>query len=183
MRFSFFKTIIVITFFVGSLFSCSSDLDFGQVDDLNIQPVFTTNLAYLQFKASDFIVNGREQLFFSYTSNVDFFNTSVVEEDVNKAELYFRFKNTIERAFVYSVTFFDVNNAPIYTIRVNVPAYSGNEILIEKTETFTGDNLAILSNTTHIVSSVLMLPGEIITNTTLGRVEFSSSITAYFDIK
>ena len=183
MKFTFFNKNILIATLICCFFSCSSDLDFNQANDFNIQPVITTNLAYVELKASDFIGSGPEQFFFSYKAKVDFFNTTFVEKDLNKVEMYFRIKNTINRAYVYNVVFFDVNNVPIYNISIDVPAFSGTEILAEKTETFTMANLSILKNTTQIVFSVLMRPGTVITSATPGRVEFSSSLTAYSDIK
>ena len=72
---------------------------------------------------------------------------------------------------------------PIYSINLNVPAYNGTEILVEKTEVFTTTNVAILKNTTKMGFSISMLPGMPISASTTGRVELSSSLTAYFDIK
>ncbi|MBW4361299.1 hypothetical protein [Flavobacterium taihuense] len=183
MKFTFFKKNILIATLGCCLFSCSSDLDFEQVNDFNSQPVFTTNLAYFEVKALDFVVNGTEQPLFSYVSNVDFLNTSFVEENLVKTELYFRIKNTIARAYFYNVTFLDQNNIPIYTITMNVPAYNGTEVLVEKTETFTAANVDILKRTTKMVFSIAMLSGPPLTADSLGRIELSSSITAYFDVK
>ncbi|HKO77570.1 MAG TPA: hypothetical protein VJU52_10145, partial [Flavobacterium sp.] len=176
------KNILIVT--LGYfLFSCSSDLDFNQAEDFNTQPVFTTNLAYFEVKAPDFIINGTEQSLFSYVSNVDFLNTSFVEEDLVKTELYFRIKNTIARRYVYNVTFLDQNNAPIYLITMDVAAYNGTEVLVEKTETFTSANVDILKRTTKMVFSIVMFPGPPLTVDSPGRIELSSSITAYFDVK
>jgi hypothetical protein len=183
MKFIFFKKSILIATLVGCFFSCSSDLDFEQANDFNIQPIATTNLAYAELKALDFIKNGTEQTFFKYESNVDFLNTSFIQQDLNKAEMYFRIKNTIDRSYVYDITFLDINNIPIHTITINVPAYNGKEILVEKTETFTATNLWILTNTIHMTFSVFMRQGTPIGSTTTGRVEFSSSLTAYLDVK
>ena len=175
----------IILIFILALcsFSCSSDLDFNQANDLNVQPVFTTNLAYFEAKAPDFVVNGTEQSLFSYIANVDFFDTAFVKDDLVKTDLYFRIKNTIARAYIYNITFLDKNNAPIYKITMNVPQYNGTEILVEKTETFTTANVAILKNTAKMVFSITMLPGTPLTATSPGRIELSSSITAYFDVK
>lgn len=184
MKHRHYNKIILIIALIICTFSCSSDLDFDQVNDFNAQPVFTTNLAYFEAKAPSFVVNGVEQAFFSYVANVDFLNTSFVEEDLVKTDLYFRIKNTIARAYTYNITFLDQNNAPIYVITMNVPAYSGKEVLVEKTETFTTANIAILKNTTKMVFSITMLPGAPpLTANSPGRVELSSSITAYFDVK
>jgi len=183
MKYRFYNKIILVIALVLSTFSCSSDLDFNQAEDFTAQPVVTTNLAYFEVKAPDFIINGTEQSFFSYVSNVDFLNTSFVEEDLVKTELYFRIKNTIARRYVYNVTFLDQNNAPIYLITMNVPAYSGTEVLVEKTETFTAANVDILKRTTKMVFSIAMLSGPPLTFNSPGRIELSTSITAYFDVK
>jgi len=183
MKFSFFKKIILIATLGYCLFSCSSDLDFEQAKTFNEQPVFTTNLAYIKESASDFISNGTESALLSYISNVDFLNTSFVEEDLIKTELYFRIKNTIHRSFVFNIAFKDSNGLPIYNIRMDVPAANRTEIVVEKTEIFTAANMDILKSTTQMNFSILMLSGTPITDTTPGRIEVSSSITAYFDIE
>jgi len=179
----FYERIIATVTLVCCLFSCSSDLDYDQVNDFNIQPVITTNLAYVNAKATDFILTGSEITNFSYTSNVDFLNTSFVKDDMVKTELYFRFKNTINRPFTFNITFLDGNDAPIYDINMEVPASSGTEVFLDKTEVFTQANVATLKNTTKMIFSIQMHPGPPITPSTPGRVEFSSSITAYFDVK
>jgi len=183
MRYRFYKRVVLIIALVLCTFSCSSDLDFEQAKDFNIQPAFTTNFAYLNVNAPEFIINGMEQRFYSYVTNVDFLNTSFVEEDLVKAELYFRIKNTIARSYVYNVTFLDQNNTAIYAITMNVPAYSGKEVLVEKTVTFTAANVDVIKRTTKMIFSIGMYPGPPLTANSPGRVELSSSITAYFDIK
>jgi hypothetical protein len=182
MKYSFFKRIIGILLLLLS-FSCSSDLGFEQTNQLNIKPVFTTNLAYFPLEANQFVVNGVEQSTFSYIADVDFFNTGLIRDDLVRTELYFRVKNTINRVYTYNITFLDVNNAPIHTINMGIPAYNGTEIVVEKTEIFNSTNVDILKNTKSIIFSILMLPGPPLTAASPGRVELSSSITAYFDVK
>ncbi|PJJ06954.1 hypothetical protein CLU83_0076 [Flavobacterium sp. 1] len=183
MKFTFFKTIILIAFLECCFFSCSSDLDFDQVNDLNVQPVFVSNLAYINIDAQDFISNGTETPIFSYTSDVDFLSKSFVKENLVKTELYFRIKNTINRSYAFNVTFLNKNGTPIYNIKMDIPAYNGSEVIVEKTETFTATNVSILENTAKMVFSVRMFAGPPITAATPGRIEFSSGITAYFDIR
>ena len=144
-------------------------MDFDQVNDFNMQPVFIGNLAYINIDASDFISNGSETPIFSYTSDVDVLNKAFIEENLVKTELYFRIKNTINRAYAYNVLFLDKNGAPIYTIRMDVPAYNGTEIIVEKTETFTAANIDILKNTAKMVFSIRMFSGPPITAATPGE--------------
>lgn len=163
--------------------SCSSDLDFEQAKEFNIQPVFTTNFAYLKGTAPDFIENGVETPIFSYTTNTDFLDNSFVEEDLLKAELYFRIKNTIQRSYRFNVTFLNETGAPIHTIEMDVPASTGAETLVERTETFSAANVDIIKSTTKMIFTVVMFAGPPLTPSSPGRVELSSSLTAYFYIE
>ena len=183
MKYSFFKIIVSFSLLTVSL-SCSSDLNFNQASDLNVQPVFTTNLAYFEAKSTVFVKNGVERPFYSYTSNVNFFTSSFIDKDLVKADMYFRIKNTIARAYVLNVTFLDKRGRAIYTIPpMNVSASNGTEILFERTEIFSGANVGILKSAIEMVFSIEMLAGPPLTATSAGRVELSSSITAYFDVK
>jgi hypothetical protein len=184
MKQIFHNKILLIAALVLCSFSCSSDLDFGQADDFSAQPVFTTNLAYLEAKAPEFELGGGGQYVYSYVANVDFLSTSFVEDDLIKAELYFRIKNTIARAYIYDIVFLDVNNAPIKNIKIDVPAsVNGAEVLVDPTIIFDASNIDILKKTTKMVFSITMLAGPPLTATSPGRIELSSSITAYFDVK
>jgi hypothetical protein len=184
MKQRFYNRILLIAALVFCSFSCSSDLDFEQANDFSAQPVFTTNLAYLEAKAPQFEAGGTGLYVYPYIANVDFLNTSFVEDDLVKAELYFRIKNTIARAYIYDIIFLDQNDAPIKNIRMDVPAsVNGVEVLSERTEIFTTANVDILKRTAKMVFTITMLPGSQLTATSPGRIELSSSITAYFDVK
>jgi hypothetical protein len=164
-------------------FSCSSDLDFEQANDFSAQPIFTTNLAYYEAKAPDFEIAGAGAYSFGYVAKVEFFDTSFIKDNLIKTDLYFRIKNTIARGYDFNITFLDVNNAPIKTVNIPVGAYAGTEILEEKTVTFTTVDIDILKNTKKMVFSIAILPGTPLTATSPGRIEMSSSLTAYFDVK
>jgi hypothetical protein len=188
MRHSFFSKIFGILALMLLSFSCSSDLDFNQVDELNIKPVFTTNLAYLDLKASQFVVNGVEIPILSYPANVDFLNKTIIRDDLIKAELFFKIKNTINKAYIYNITFLDKNNNITYPpIIMNIPASKGGEVVEPEPQTVIFDSSSIdaLKNTTKMVFSIVMVPGSgpPLTATSPGNIILSSSLTAYFDIK
>jgi hypothetical protein len=164
-------------------FSCSSDLDFEQANDFSAQPIFTTNLAYFEAKAPYFTGAGGGGQIYPYIAKVDFFDTSFIKDNLIKTDLYFRIKNTIGRGCNFNITFLDVNNAPIKTVNIPVGAYAGAEILEEKTVTFTTVDIDILKNTKKMVFLIAILPGTPLTATSPGRIEMSSSLTAYFDVK
>jgi hypothetical protein len=182
MKFPFFKKIILIATLGYCLFSCSSDLDFNQAEDFNIQPVFTTNLAYFELKESGFFENGIEDGFFEHTSNVDFFSTPFVDDNLVKAEMNFRFKNAIPRDFVFSVDFQDVNDVSLYKISFNIPA--STPLFIPPPVSFDVSNLYIIKNTKRMVFSLAMNQGPPpLSPNSQNTMEMSSSLTAYFDVK
>ena len=59
--------------------SCSSDLDFDQVNDLQLQPVVVANLSSFDVAANQFVNNGTEQAVSIYTPDVGVFNDSFLE--------------------------------------------------------------------------------------------------------
>jgi hypothetical protein len=183
MKQRFYNRILIITAFVLCSFSCSSDLDFEQVNDFSAQPIVTTNLAYFEAKAPYFESAGGVGQIYPYIAKVDFFGTSFIKDNLIKTDLHFRIKNTIARAYNFNITFLDVNDAPIKTINIAVGAYNGTEILKEYTETFDATNIDILKNTKKMIFSITILPGTPLTATSPGRIEMSSSLTAYFDVQ
>jgi hypothetical protein len=170
--------------FVLCSFSCSSELDFEQVNDFSAQPVFTTNLAYFEAKAPYFEVAGAGGQIYPYAAKVDFFDTSFIKDNLIKTDFFFRIKNTIARAYIFNITFLDENDAPIRNLLpIFVPEYSGTDILKEETVSFTVADVDILKRTKKMVFSITILPGTPLTASSPGRIEMSSSLTAYFDVK
>jgi hypothetical protein len=185
MNHIFYNRIFLLVAFVFSFFSCSSDLDFEQANDFNTQPVFTTNLAYLQGKASDFVENGTELPPLVYKAEVGFFDSSFVNDNLVKAELYFRIKNTINKAFTFEIDLKEDSGVLVKKITIEVPAsVNESEVLVDPTIVFDESQADDLRRTTQMVFTVTMLPGTPpLTETSKGIVELSSSITAYFDVR
>ena len=63
--------ILILTLFSVA---CSSDLDFNQANDLNLEPIFSSNLAYFDVPANQFVPNGVEQPIIADTPTIDIFN-------------------------------------------------------------------------------------------------------------
>ncbi|MGL2987741.1 hypothetical protein ACSVH5_09105 [Flavobacterium sp. RSSA_27] len=169
----------VLLFVLG----CSSDLDFDQVNDLELQPVVVANVASFDAAANQFVNNGIEQTVAIATPEVGVFNDSFLRDNVSKAELFFEVNNTINRAFTLQMVFLDVNNAPLTTIQMDIPAYAGTPNLTPFTKTFQGTDLILLKQTKRIAFIVALLPGPPLTSTSVGNLKLRSSVTAYFDIK
>ena len=160
-------------------FSCSSNLDFNQVNDLKLEPVVLANLAYFDVPANQFVTNGIEQSLLLSESTIDIFKDSSFNNRLVKADFYFEVNNTINRAYSIDLVMLDVNNFPVYNIHLNVPSYTGVENLVKKTEIFENSNLDLLKKTRKIVFTIKMLAGPPLTETSLGSLKLRSSATAY----
>ena len=163
--------------------SCSSDLDFDQVNDLQLQPVVVANLSSFDVAANQFVNNGTEQAVSIDTPDVGVFNDSFFRDNLNKADLFFEVNNTINRAFTLRLVFLDAANTPLTTIQMNIPAYAGTPNQTTLTQTFQGTNLDLLKQTKKIAFVVTLLPGPPLTSTSVGNLKLRSSVTAYFDIQ
>ena len=65
-------------------FSCASDLDYNQVNDLKLEPVFVANLAYFDIPANEFVTSGVERNPIVDTSAVDVFKDDFFRDNLKK---------------------------------------------------------------------------------------------------
>lgn len=160
--------------------SCSSDLDFDQVNDLQLTPAFVTNLSNFDIPANEFVTSGVEQTVLLDIPTIDIFNKTFFANNVNKAELFFEFNNTINRGYSIDIVLLNVNNVPLNNIHFDIPPYSGVGNLVTRTEVFTNSRLNLLKNTTKIAFVITMLSGPPLSESSLGNLKMRSSATAYF---
>ena len=165
-------------------FSCSSDLDFNQVNDLKLEPVAIANLATFDVQANQFVIGGVEQNVAGDALNFDVFKDTYFNNALTKAVFFFEINNTIARAFKIKLYLLDANSQPIYTIPFDVPAYTGVPNLVTKTETFQGTDLAILKRTSKLGFAIVMPPGvPVLTASSLGSLKLRSSATLYLVVE
>ena len=164
-------------------FSCASDLDYNQVNDLKLEPVFVANLAYFDIPANGFVTNGVEQNLIFDTADVDVFKDNFFRDNLKKVEFLFEMENTINRAYLVNLVFLDNNNQSLYTINLTIPAYVGLENKVTKTETFENAQLDLLKRTTKIAFTLTMLSGTPLNQSSPGRLKLRSGITAYLVVE
>ena len=172
----FFGIFILSLFFL----SCSSDLDFDQVNDLKLEPVVVANLATFDILANQFVIGGVEQPLAGDVMNFEVFNDPDFVNNISQTDLYFEFNNTINRAYSINLYFLDANDAKLYTIPFAIPAYTGSPIVVTKTEVFDNAKLDLLKQTKKIAFVITMLPGIPLTDSSLGSLKLRSSATIYF---
>ena len=97
MKLRAFNRVLGILILIVFSFSCASDLDYNQVNDLKLEPVFVANLAYFDVPANQFVTNGVEQSVIIDTPTVDVFNDDFFKENLKRADLFFEINNTINR--------------------------------------------------------------------------------------
>ena len=164
-------------------FSCVSDLDFNQVSDLKLEPVFVSNLAYFDVLANQFVTNGVEQIITVDTPTLDVFKDSFFKDNLVRADLFFEINNTINRAYTLDLIYLDKNNQSLYTNNFVIPAYTGVQNLVTKTDVFKNGKLDLLKRTTKIAFILKMSPGPVLSESSLGSLKLRSSATAYLVVE
>ncbi len=163
--------------------SCSSDLDFNQVNDIKIEPVIVANLASFEVPANQLVSGGVEQTFSIAASNFDVFRDTFFKDNLQRADLFFEFNNTINRAFSISAVLLDTNEIPLYTINFAIPAYTGGSNLVTFSDVFQNAKLDLLKRTAKISFNLTLLPGPILSENSTGSLKLRSSATVYLVIQ
>jgi hypothetical protein len=183
MKSNFISTISKILILAPLFFSCSSDLDFDQVNDLKLEPVFVANLAYFNVPATQFINDGSMQVAFDM-SEFNAFKDKFFRDNLVKAEIDFEVDNTIIRAFRLDILLLDANDEILETDSYQVPAYSGTSNIIKfPTEVFENQRLDLLKKTAKLGFVVTMAPGPPLDQSSTGSLKLRSGATGYMEIE
>ena len=178
-----FKKIISLLLLVFISWSCSSNLDFDQANDIKISPVIVANLTYFDVPAPELVINDVETTVVFNALNFDAFRDSFFKDNLVRADLFFEITNTINRDYVIDLFLFNKLNQPIYSINFNVPASSGTPQVVSKTDIFQNVKLDILKQTEKMGFRLVMLPGTPLTKNSLGSLKLRSSATVYMEIQ
>ena len=163
--------------------SCASDLDYNQVNDIKLEPVIISNLAYFDVQANQFVTGGVEQNVIFDAPTVDVFSEKFFTEKLNRVDLFFEINNTINRSYRMDLVFLDRNNQPVHSTYLIVPAYSGAENIVAKTERFQNATLDLLKRTTKITFTITMFAGPPLSESSVGSLKLRSAVTAYFIVE
>ncbi len=164
-------------------FSCASDLDYDQVNNVQLEPVIVSNLAYFDVPANQFVTGGIEQPVFFDVSTTNIFTEKIFTDKLRKVDLFFEVSNTINRGYTIDLVFLDNNNQQLYTSNFTVPPYSGTENKVTKTEIFENAQLDLLKRTTKIAFILQMMSGPQLNENSPGSLKLRSGVTAYFVVE
>ncbi|MFV8269734.1 hypothetical protein ACNQGP_07335 [Flavobacterium sp. GT2N3] len=180
MKLRAIRRLISIPMLILFLSSCASDLDYNQVNDIKLEPVFISNLAYFDIQANQFVTGGVEQNVIYAAPTVAIFNEKFFRDNLKRVDIFFEFNNTIRRDYKIDLVFMDRNNQPVHSTNFFLRAYSGAENLVTKTEIFENASLDLLKRTTNIAFTLTMLSGPQLSESSTGSLKLRSGITAYF---
>ena len=182
MKQYFFSRILGMVFLATVSISCTSNLDFNQVNNVTAKPIVVANLASFDIPASQFVIGGTEQQFvFGDVQNFDVFRDTFFRNNLIRTDFFFEINNTINRDFTINLVLMDINSSPLYTITIIVPAYTGAESLEKRTVVFKNSDLDLLKSTVKIAFDVTKTSGTGSINS--GSLKLRSSATVYLDIK
>lgn len=184
MKNYYLKRIICALLLIACSFSCSSDLDFDQANDLKVEPVVVGNLSYFDIPAANFVaIDGTQKNFVFNSQEFDVFRDKNFSDDLQKASFYFEINNTINRAYGFDIRLLNESNQVIYTIHFEIPAYSGLENITKRTVTFEGTDLDLLKSSRHMEFVLNMTPGPALNQNSTGNLILRSSATLYLAIE
>jgi hypothetical protein len=184
MKQSYLKKFLGLFVLVLSSFSCSSDLDFNQVNDLKLEPVVVGNLTYFDVPASDFVASDGSEYNLAFDAqDFDIFRDKYFRSYLQRADFFFEINNTINRAYMLDIILLDANDQPLYTMHFDIPAYSGSENIITKTEIFENAKLNLLKNSKRMGFVISMAPGSALNQNSPGNLILRSSATVYLEIQ
>ncbi|MFB9079543.1 hypothetical protein ACFFLS_06625 [Flavobacterium procerum] len=183
MKLNFISRISRILFLAFFLFSCSSDLDFDQVENLKLEPVFVANLAYFDVPANRLVDNGGNQIVYD-TRDFDVFRNKFLTKHLKKAEFDVQIENTIDRAFAVNILLLSADGSVLETIPYVVPSYNGSTNIVKyPTQIFENQRLELLKQTVKLGFVVLVAAGPPLNQNSVGDLKLKSSGTVYLEIE
>jgi hypothetical protein len=163
--------------------SCSSDLDFNQINDAKLEPTYIANLSYFDIQAREFVVDGVERDFAFDAQDFDVFRDKYFKSYLRRADFFFEINNTIARSFTLDIILFDENDQVLYVKRILVPAYSGTTNVITDTDVFENTKLDLLKQTKRLGFGIIKNPGTPLTENSTGNLKLRSNATVYLVIE
>lgn len=139
--------------------SCVKDVDFDQIDDIEVNTTHNISLINFKMNSSDFLDDlENEVLLRSDTTGLPIFGGSYTVNYLNQAELKYKFSNTFDRSISLEMEFLDEYNTSLFTLqRIHIKA---NVSDVEVLQTL--DELALqkLPSTERVVVKLLLSVGN-----------------------
>ena len=173
------KISIILCLFV--LTSCYESLDFKQLDNVILKPIFTSALTYFNVSPFRFFDSaGVQQNSISDITNIDGLQNVFNEEYLVKLDFNAEIKNELDRGVTFIVEFLNSNSTVVHTI---TPIVVGAEVLnytyLEEVEIVF--NSGILDSNKVRITAELENTGTPLDINDTREFVFKSSVTLYIE--
>ena len=172
--------ILVVTAFL--FIACVDDVDFDQVDDIEINTSHLITLVHFNADTTYFLDDfGNESLFISDTTELPIFEGTYNENYLIQADFQFVLSNTFDRDITFQFEFLDINDNEIYQF---------NPLLInpivspfDETQTIFEPDIPLVLPTEKVVINIRLDAGSTPLNPDLGMdLNFQSALTLHYQI-
>lgn len=180
----YLNKLIGFALLIGCSFSCSSDLDFNQVNDLKLEPAFEANFSHFNVPATAFVASDGSQYDLAFDDQeFDVFRDKYLNSYLQRADFYFEINNTINRGYELTIVLLGDNDQALTTIKFDIPAYSGSNNTITRTEIFKNTRLDLLKSARKMGFLIAMAPGPALDRNSTGSLVMRSSATVYLALQ
>jgi len=182
---NFIKYAFIVMLSTITIFSCTKEIDFNQINDVSLKPVVALNLIFFNALASDFFIDRIEQSTIKDTVVIDLFNRGFIIDNLVKAELVFETTNSIDKSFNIKVDFLDTSNRLKHTFTLTAPASPLNtDIITSHIEVFENTSLDALKVSNKIELTLQALSGGMpLNNDTPGVITLKSKGVFFLNIE
>lgn len=145
----------IFTFLIYS--SCVKDTDFDQANDIFLTPVVELDLIYFDLAAEDFydFNTSTPILTLRDTTELRFLDDEEISSNLNRADFYFKFTNSVPRDFLVDFQFLSGQNDTTYTTQTQVAQGTiSNPVITEFEEIVDGGAINDLTLASKVVVSV-----------------------------
>jgi len=178
------KYYIISLILISTLNSCTKSVDFNQIDDANVHPIYTSTLIYADFTAIKFLDANNQEI--TYT-------TDLIEAPIDKTTIKYLEKveftliitNTFNREFNFHFNFFGDAGQLVYELKpiVIVAPNSGETTF---TLEIPPDDIQVLNNTRYFGFLVTLKPssdGSTLNGTEIANLNLKSSVKLYYNFR
>ncbi|WP_298543126.1 hypothetical protein [uncultured Aquimarina sp.] len=173
------KKTYALLLFIGAILittSCVKELDFEQLDEVVLTPVFEADFIYSEFDVEDYIPQGTpSNTEFTIppevlrdTINYDLVGTDFAIDNLDRVELTMEVRNTIQRAFTLQFQFLTQTGQPIgqlYSIEVRAGLGEGTEPVVSPQPGDPNNPIVLDNATLNQLASAQKIATEIIVPT------------------
>ncbi len=170
------QIVLLMLFF---LTSCMDDVDFDQANDLSIQPKYVASLVHFTFDQHKFFDNlGNEQFMITDAAPTQLNNSTLVQENLTKADVQFKVTNQFNRTIVLVLRFYNASGQQTFVL--NPIAVLPNTVDGIYTQTIGGSDLNNLKNSSIARLDVVLMAGATPIDPTVNKI-LNVQVSGIFD--